>query len=84
MPKYVMPDEDVRDTSWFERLNPFGQQETPRQGLFIRTNWPFLEDGTRRSHVRLSYPHILPVSFIRKALYEQVDGSVLAYFEEAY
>lgn len=81
MPKHVLPGEDGGDSNWFERMNPFEQQETLRQIRFKRTSWPSLDDGVLTRYPTHSYPHILPVGEIEKAFHEPIAQLVLSYFE---
>lgn len=66
------------DVAWFDRLNPFAQQETRRQILYKHTHWPNLADGHWSKRPGYFYPHILPEGHQEKAFF---DPSVIAYLQ---
>jgi hypothetical protein len=66
-------------TGWFDRMNPFQQQETRRQVEFKRRRWPDLADGPLVQRPNLIYPHILPKGYQKNAFF---DPSVMHYMAE--
>lgn len=76
--RHVLPG-DAGDTSWLERLNDFGKQETLRQVAFKGTHWPDMPDGCRGTRPAHFYPHILPDGQLAKAFFPPISGEVLRY-----
>jgi hypothetical protein len=68
--RHALPGEESGDTAWFQRQNPFEQQEILRQVAFKRGRWPHLPDGISSKHPTHTYPHILPAGHERLAFYE--------------
>ncbi len=81
MKKHVLSGETGGDTTWFERLNSFEQQETKRQARFKKHYWPNLEDGVWSKRPADQYPHILPVGELDKAFYPPLADNILRYLK---
>jgi hypothetical protein len=79
---HVLPLETGGDTSWFERQNPYEQQETRRQAEFKRRHFPGLPDGHSTIHPEHHYPHILPEGHLDKAFYPRLSQTILDYLNE--
>lgn len=78
MKKHGLPRESG-DSAWFERLNPFEQQETRRQVKFKRRHWPELADGFLINRPTYSYPHILPKDHLDKAFCQEIRKYIFSY-----
>ena len=74
--------EERGDATWFHRLNKFERQETRRQVIFKRRQWPDLPDGCWSGRRGYSYPHILPGGHEEKNVYPPIHRDLLQYLEQ--
>jgi hypothetical protein len=71
------------DVTWFDRLNPFEQDETRRQARFKRDHWPELPDGSWAGRPGYTYPHILPEGHEQLNLYPATSDAVVSYLKDS-
>ena len=80
--EHVLPDE-VGETRWFDRQNPFEQEVIKRQVKFKRTCWPGLSNGRDENYPDHLYCHILPAGCEYLSIYEPIAMDLFSYLSTA-